>query len=773
MFKKHVINTFKTQWFKLILIALIIILSSFLYILMGTSMHSLYKGSTPYLEDYNQEDFSIEIMPFLTLEEYMTHQASCVIQTGLLSDIYDDDLACYEAIMASRLQALTNELDEVTLEVRYYKDSTIKQGDARHHVRFLKDSNVINRTFLVEGVMPESGDEIAVLENYAIANDLTIGDTIVIDEISYEIVGYVLFPDYTLPVLENLFVFDSNTQTLALVSDQTFDQLPLDINQVIGGTFADEAFTLNTLYETFDFVSYTVLTESNIRSGAIYTELRGGQLTSVFLSSIIAIIGIIIILILIAKSIEKERYAIGIFKALGVKKSEILMPYLIFISVYILIALLIGFIVGILLTEDFIQLFLTFYLLPTPALVINTLDIIFALILPFILIMTLAYFRLNKIIKKDAITLLSLELKSTKPNRFKWMKKTFSKLPILIRLQVSLLLRQPMKIMAFSIGLLFAFFLMFMSLSMREVIDLTTTSYYNQTDYDYIVSCEETSTCDDLDGDQAIMMPALVDEVQITLIGLNPTATLHPLMNQSNEPITSLLSEGIILSKSFKDMYDYEVGDTITIVIMQESITLEVVAISNVMIGPYVFIERAYLSNELFDIESYYNQLYTNDISDIDARHVSSVDDILAQLENTNELMRITFTLLFIVSLVVAFIVIYLLTSLSVEDEFYAISLLKVLGYNQQEISQIILNGYMKLAALMFVVTIPYSLIAFHLLKTIMIDLFNYYIPLQITFLDMIYSLLFSIIIFIVSTIASKRKIQARSLQESLKIYQI
>ncbi|MFW5865433.1 MAG: hypothetical protein ACOCUE_05135, partial [Candidatus Izemoplasmataceae bacterium] len=81
MFTPHVIKTFKAQWFKLLLISVIIILSSFLYILMGTSMHSLYEESTPYLKENNQEDFAIELMPFITPDEYSLYQDQCVIDT--------------------------------------------------------------------------------------------------------------------------------------------------------------------------------------------------------------------------------------------------------------------------------------------------------------------------------------------------------------------------------------------------------------------------------------------------------------------------------------------------------------------------------------------------------------------------------------------------------------------------------------------------------------------------------------------------------------------
>lgn len=773
MFTPHVIKTFKAQWFKLLLISVIIILSSFLYILMGTSMHSLYEESTPYLKENNQEDFAIELMPFITPDEYSLYQDQCVIDTGLLQDIYKDDFDCYETIMQARVDALKDHLGSVDLAVRYYKDAAITTANSNHQVRFLRNLDSINQTLITKGAMPEASDEIVLLENYAKANDLSIGDSVNIDEVNYTISGFALFPDYTLPVLSSLFVFDSESQTLALVNDETFDLLPYEINQVIGGVYQEESIKLSTLYDTFDYVSYVVHTESNLRSGAIYTELRGGQLTSVFLSSIIAIIGIFVILILIAKSIDKERYAIGIFKALGVKNHEIIMPYLKFIAVYITINLLIGFTLGIYFADDFMRIFLSFYLLPKPNVIINTLDIIYAIIVPLMIIMSLAYWRLNKLIKKDAITLLTLELKPTKPSKFKIVKKYFNKLGILLRLQLSLLLRQPTKVLAFSIGLFFAFFLMFMSLSMREVIDLTSTSYYNQTDYTHIVSCDDSDECDETEGDQAIMMPALIDEVQVTLLGLDNDASLHPLFNEKNENITAQLSEGLIISKSYQDMHGVDLGDEVSIIIMQETITLEVIAISNVMIGPYVFIERTLLADQVFNDTDYYNQIYTNNPPNDNTIEQTSVNNILSQLKRTNQLFSVTFNLLFISALFIAFIVIYLLTTLSVEDEFYAISLLKVLGYDHQEISKIVLNGYMKIAFIMFIMTIPFSLITFQLLKTLMIDTFNYYIPLQITLTDIVFSLGLSTIIFTISTKASKKKIASRSLQESLKIYQV
>jgi putative ABC transport system permease protein len=778
MFKKHVIRTFKTQWLKLILVGLMIILSSFIYMVVGAAVNAIHEGAEPFLNRTNQEDFMIELTPYVTESELQQFSDSCLFDSIFLETIYETDQSCYDLIVQSRFNQINEALDGVSLEIRQYKETHFTFNNERHKIRILKDASSINLSEIDEGRFPTEPNEIALTRNYVKNQGLTLGDEITILNQTYTIVGYVLFPDYNLPIIEHMLMFDSVFQTLGLLSSDAFNTFERPIHSYISGVFTEDNGDLDAqiiaLKTEYAFLTTMILTENNVRSGAIYAELEGGQATGLFLSGFIALIGIFIITIMISKTIEKERGAIGVFKALGLKTSEMLKPYLVFIAIYTLVFLCIGFILGYLVSPVFRDLYLEFYLLPSVEPAFSWTDFFIAILVPFVIIFSLGTYRLLKIMGEGSIQLLSPKIYIPKKVRFKHIRRIISKLNIRVRLQISLMLRQFSKVVTYTIAVFFAIFLIFLSLSMVDVFNLSINSYYDQTEFKSIGYCQDYQTCDASSHDKVIEMAANISGNQVTVIGIELSNQTHPLFDQRSNDITNKLSEGIIISKSYQDMYGVKLGDLLIIQVADKSLEREVVAVSNILLGAYVFIQREDLAENIFDDSDYFNALYSVDkLNDDDYPLVIHVEDILTQIGYTNDLMEAMFFIMFIVAVLIAVIVIYLLTSLSIEDQTYEISLFSVLGYTKKEITQILLSGYFKLNVVIFIIAIPYTILVNYLFKIIMIDLFDYYMPLTLKPLHILMAGGVSLAVFMVSSLHAKSKIEKRSLQESLKIYQL
>ncbi|MGA9518351.1 MAG: hypothetical protein WBV27_06165, partial [Trichococcus sp.] len=69
MLLKNVIKTLRKKWMQLVAIGFIIILSSATYTMMFYGLSGIEEPTEAYLADYNQEDFAVEMLNRVTLEE--------------------------------------------------------------------------------------------------------------------------------------------------------------------------------------------------------------------------------------------------------------------------------------------------------------------------------------------------------------------------------------------------------------------------------------------------------------------------------------------------------------------------------------------------------------------------------------------------------------------------------------------------------------------------------------------------------------------------------
>jgi len=124
------------------------------------------------------------------------------------------------------------------------------------------------------------------------------------------------------------------------------------------------------------------------------------------------------------------------------------------------------------------------------------------------------------------------------------------------------------------------------------------------------------------------------------------------------------------------------------------------------------------LSKALTDTDDYYNAVYSPaELNTDEYLSVINVDDIIEQAGNMNSFMNFFVWIMIGTSVLIGAIIIYILTVMTIADNFFNISLFKVLGYNQGEINKMILGGYSLYGFIAFIATIPISIYAFQIMK--------------------------------------------------------
>ncbi len=777
MLYKSVFRHLKKRIFQVILLSMIMIMSAFIYVVIEYSISALKDPAEDFFEIYVQEDFNVvlseQILPF----DQEVLDASSINDIFTLSELYHQDFDSYAALMDHRITAFSNTFESTQLEARLHKDIYYTHYDDQHLMRVLKDMEEINQSFITSGRKPETLNEIALIEVYAESNNLNIGDSISILDHTYLITGYVLFPDYTLSIFGNDFIINNQTRTLGLLSDEAFDELPQSMHATLGGIFTDEEKPTSYFNQhDLPFVLSITLTTNTIRSGAIYDEIAGAEAMGLMISLVIASIAVIIVALMISRMLYEQRGAIGILKALGYRKLEIAIPYLLFVLLIALPGLLIGYSIGLYLATPMKDLYASIYLLPNVLIEPSIWVFVQSIIFPLLCLMGLGYLVVYRLLQTHPVELMRPPIEKT-PKRMWKLPKIIKNLSLLKRIKHAYVWRNKSRFMVFFIGVFTSVFLVLIAFSMMGVFDKMFNDYYESIDAKYIAYCEQPFVCDapDVTHDKVLELPSvMLDDQSVTVIGLDPNNQFHPLYQNGNDITQKLSQEGIIITKSISMEKRLNIDDEVKLSYGNMSLTTKVIGIQDELGSSKVYVNRDALSLYLSigENQNLYNTIYSVDKPVGNYISIIDIDDLLSQSEDMSQMMIVMSIAMTISAISIGVIVLLLIMILAIEHYFYDISLFKVIGYNNVEIKGIFINGYLFYIILIFFMTLPIALISFEVMMWYMSTQYSMIFPMSLDLVKIGISLLITVSVFYIVTPLAYRKINQMSLADALKIYQ-
>ena len=789
MLFKNTFKLFKQKKFQFLAIGIIIFLSSFLYTAMNTALGSLEKSISDYFYNYNQEDFSVDTINNLTETELsmVLTKYSDFNPLSTLSDVKSIDLELFDDIIKQREEAFLKEYPSYILETRQAKDILFTFDETPIKMRVLKDNSKVNLTYIEEGRKPQNNNEIAVTRVFADSHNLSLGDSININDKVYNISGFFLVPDYTLGIFDKEFILDAGAITVGLFTDNEYANLKGKESFKIGGLSRDEFdekdFKENVVKDymsnnNLKFITSIQNTKSNLASGMIFEEVRTGKIATVGLSIMVASIALLIVAIIVYKIINNEKGQIGVLRAMGYLKKEIVKPYISIIIIISLPMLILGYIVGLLCGEPLIDFYLIYYLLPKEPIHIDYSIIFIAVLLPLIFFVGFSYLIINKLLNKKTLDLLKIG-EDYKINALtKIMDKLLSKAKTTTKFKYSFILRNPGKFVVFLIGIIFSSSLVIIGLMMPGFYSKMSTDMYNKVDYQYEGFIDLTKEIPTVkNGDEKFLTVNNIDyqDKEISLIGLDSDNMLYNLFNKKNENITNKLKDyNIVINKSFKMFFDAKIGDDIHLVINNKEYLFNIDDISEEYGDPKVYIKREVLSNIVSDnkTDDMFNGVYSKEVLSKDQYSVViSKSDLIDQTESMKGVILLSVAGILGSAIFISVIVLYILTSLSVEDNYYNISLLKVMGYSKKEVNSMILNSYLGYSVIAFLISVPMTAIGVDLVVQNFTETYGMIFPLEFSLWQGIVAFIIVLVIFFIGTITAKKKISNISLQEVLKAY--
>ena len=519
----------------------------------------------------------------------------------------------------------------------------------------------------------------------------------------------------------------------------------------------------------------------------------------VFLYIVIAIMAFVFG-ITISNTIAKEANIIGTLLASGYTRNELIRHYMAMPILVTLIGAFIGNILGYTIMKDICAgMYYGSYSLPTYTTIWNAEAFLLTTVIPIILMILVNFTILYRKLSLSPLKFLRRDLKKRRQKHALYLSP---KLAFFSRFRMRVIFQNISNYVLLFVGILFANLLLMFGLLFPAVLDhyqevlsdnlLCNYQYILQIPLEamneenklssllsmmYFQSAVETdnedaekfsayslNTYDTGYKEEEILLYGLTDDSRYISIDFADAADSDDLYN------------GVYISSAYADKYSLKKGDTIKLKEIYEDDTYQftVDGIYNYEGGLTIFMPQKQL-NDTFDLGSDYFSGYLSktEITDIDQKYISSVID----LDSLSKISRqLTVSMGSMMSLVDGFailmfvILIYLLSKIIIDKNAQAISMTKILGYTNWEISRLYILSTSIVVVLFLLISLPIeSIIMTGLFRAIMITSITGWIPLYMDPVIYVKMFVLGFGTYLIVALLEYRKIKKVPMDEALK----
>ena len=784
---KRIIRELKRDWKKYLVVALFLILTigfvSGMYVANGSMMQAAAEGK----EKYHLEDGHFE------LDQKADQELIRAIETGEKADVkqFYPDQAKME-LDDSDFSAVP-----VTVYENFYRNEDEdhdNDGKSDGTIRVYERTEEINQACLMEGSFPETEDEIAVDRMHADNAGIQVGDTITVSGQSYYVTGLIAYVNYsTLHEKSTDLMFDALKFNVAMVTKDGFGRLSGSIHYTYAWKYEQKyADEIEEKKQSDDFMkallTQTVVHENELQDYVpryanpainFATDDMGSDeaMGGVLLDILIVIIAFIFA-VTISNTIMKESQMIGTLRASGYTKDELVRHYLATPVIVTIIAAIAVNLMGYTVFKDVVvSMYYNSYSLPTYETIWNPDAFVKTTVIPVFLMLVVNLLVLIRMMQHTPLQFLRCDLKKSKRKKTvrlpKW--KFFSRFRLRIIFQ-----NMPDYAVLFA-GIFFIMVMLAMAVGMPS-----TLNYYqdNAEDmmfakYQYVLkSCEDEEGkmihTDNQDVEEFCMkaLKKTGDELdeEVSIYGIRDNSRYIQIEN-----LSELEENEVYLSRPFSEKYNLKVGDIIKLdeKYEQKQYQFKVSGIYEKCQSIAVFLPiEKYRS--LFELgkEEFTGYISDTEITDIEEDKIATVitkEDITKMCDQLDHSMGAYMQYFQILCILLSAVLIYLLTKLIIEKNETAISMAKILGYENREIASL----YLLSTTMVVVVAYTISVI---LGSTVMkqawkIIMFKYNGWFAFTIEPMGYVKMFSFVLlgYLIVIILDFRRIRKIPMEEALK----
>ena len=693
------------------------------------------------------------------------------------------------------------EKNGVTLYENFYLEEALDNGST---MRFFKNRTEINGVCLMQGEFPKATGEIAIDRMYADNNELKVGDTLKSQsgKQTWKITGLVALSDYScLFQNNNDSMFDSVKFGVSVVTPEEFDTLDQDklqynyswIYDKQPKTEKEEKDVSEELMENIgEIVTLEAFVPRYLNQAITFTgdDMGSDKAMMIILLYIVIVIMAFVFGITISNTIRRESGVIGTLRASGYTRRELIRHYMALPVLVTLVGALVGNILGYTVFKNVCAgMYYGSYSLPTYMTVWSAEAFLLTTVVPVIIMLVVNYGVLRHKLRLSPLKFLRRDLSGRKKKKAIYLSPVIK---IFSRFRLRVIFQNMSNYLVLFIGIIFANLLLMFGLLLPSALSHYQVEIQNNmlAKYQYMlqvpVSAASGNKFDSLFSILEFYMSAETkneDAEEFSAYSLNTLPGKYKseeVLLYGIEPdsryVKADLDKGIYISSAYADKYGIHPGDTITLKekYEKEQYSFKVTGIYDYTAGLCVFMTRTQL-NETFDLgEDYYSGYFSDTrITDIKDKYIGAVVDLDALTKISRQLDVSMGSMMGLVdgfAVLMFMILIYLLSKIIIEKNAQSISMVKILGYSNREISRLYIVSTSIMVVLFLLLSLPVEYWAMeYLFRAVMLESISGWITFYIESAVYVKMFLLGIGTYAVVAVLEYRRICRVPMDEALK----
>lgn len=698
------------------------------------------------------EEFTVQVRQMLIAQGLTEEMADAMLQTTVeqaresstYSEAYDEAYKeayqkAYDEAYEKAWKEIQDKIDEeyADAEEKYelndpdFKEIPVKlyenfyrnededynnDGVADGTIRVYPKTEGINEACILKGRLPETEDEIAIDRMHADNVGIKVGDEVTVSGNSYKVVGLIAYVNYaTLHEKSTDLMFDALKFDVAMVTDEGFARLGKALHYVYAWKYVTEPADEKEEKHFSDNFMKALLTQTVVGDNELEdyvpkyanpaitfaTEDMGSDeaMGGVLLDILIVIIAFIFA-VTISNTITKEASAIGTLRASGYTKGELVRHYLSMPVVVTLLAAAIGNLLGYTVFKKVVvSMYYNSYSLPTYKTIWSAEAFLKTTLIPVVLMFVVNLIVIIRMMQHTPLQFLRHDLKKTK-------RKKAMRLPrwkFLSRFRLRIIFQNIPNYLILFFGIFFIMVMLAMAVGMPATLD-----YYKQNakdmlfaKYQYVLKSVEDEDGNPVDTENKDAERFDMYSLQKRGTSLDEEVSVYGIIKDSRyvkiEGLEALEENEVYISTSFRDKYSLAVGDTVLLDEKYENkqYAFTVAGFYDKCQSIAVFMPmknyEAVFGLDEGEFTGYLSDTEITDIGDDNIAMVITERDITKICDQLDHSMGDYMSYFQILCILLSAVLIYLLTKIIIEKNENAISMTKILGYENREIASLYL----------------------------------------------------------------------------------
>jgi len=661
----------------------------------------------------------------------------------------------------------------LTIERRREIDAAVDSGLT---LRVFERTTRVDIPAITAGRNMQADDEMLLGQTVATALKTPLGTKMTLLGHSFTVVGFTAVPDYMYPIRttdDAGIILDPKAFGIAVITPAAMDTCaPTALAtwhvKTVDGTTVSARQALN---ETVGLTYWQDIT-TNARYTLATVKLEGMASVSTSMPLVILLLACLLLAAAQGRMVRMQRAQLGTLKAMGYSTWELVLQELALPALIALSGSVLGVLSSILTMRPLLNFMVSYFSIPLYVATIPWRAAIIGIVAPVFFTVPAVAVVATRLLGQAPVKLMQATALSTRPGlleRSLHLKRgSFQN-----RFATRAAIRGLTRLTLLMLGAMLAGYLLLFGGAMRDSMSTLVRSAFQDTQYNYTYALTAPRLENPWGGEALTSEPFTTTDGRLTfqVVGLPATSTLFVPHDSKGQAIPI---DRIIITRALAQKLNLKVGDSLT---MQQAatgqeVTLPVDAVAEMYTTATVIMPQERLNSIVGAPLGSFNAVLSATSLQIPAQDVlTTLSMVQSRAAFNSAIMPLWVALgsVAVIAVFIALLALSIVTTLTVEEERFTISLLKVLGYRPEELNRMVLGSGIVAVATGFILGIPLLLASLGKLLSTTTSGISFSLPIRLSPLSILVCAVIMLATYLVSLRAARRKVLGVQMAVSLK----